>query len=103
LLHRVWVIRMYASRWIPHAQDKVSLGSEQLYSLGGLEGPKTPPSLPMVGSGAAEPPQTPPRSVKFARTSLLFCHSFHKSLTWLCDRCILDLPEIFRQTYALSR
>ncbi len=28
--------------------------------------------------------------------TLLFCHSFHKSLTWLCDRCILDLPEIFR-------
>src|SRR3954447_17650955 len=28
--------------------------------------------------------------------TLSFCHTFHKSLTWLCNRCILDSPEIFR-------
>src|SRR5262245_49107041 len=49
--------------------DKVSPGSDQLYSWGGAEGPKAPPHLPNGGGlGRRSRPKPPPKSVKFART-----------------------------------
>src|SRR5690348_9266088 len=57
---------------------KLSLGSNRLYRSGGAQGPKAPMHLPNAGSlGAAlgilwvwapGRPQTPPNSVRFARS-----------------------------------